>query len=126
MTDDEKREKILGDLRRISRVMDTAVGIPGTRLRFGVDSVIGLLVGCGDIAGMFVSFYAMFRARQLGVSKKVFMQMLWNVLVDTGVGSIPLLGDVFDLFFKSNQRNLELVLSEFPEEQEKLEPKSKE
>ena len=114
INDRAEQDAILRDLRRISRIMDSSIGIPFTRIRFGLDSLIGLIPGAGDAATMLVSLYAIMRARDLGVSKTVLMKMARNTLIDAGLGSIPIVGDVFDVFYKSNQRNLELVLSEFP------------
>lgn len=113
--DGAEQEAILRDLRRISRVMDSSIGIPFTRVRFGLDSLIGLIPGAGDAVTTLVSLYAILRARDLGVSKSVLLKMARNTLIDAGLGSIPIVGDIFDVFYKSNQRNLELVLSEFPD-----------
>jgi hypothetical protein len=115
INDRAEQDAILRDLRRISRIMDSSIGIPFTRIRFGLDSLIGLIPGAGDAATMLVSLYAIMQARDLGVSKTVLMKMARNTLIDAGLGSIPIVGDVFDVFYKSNQRNLELVLSEFPD-----------
>ena len=109
-----KEERILRELRTISRLMDTAIGIPGTKLRVGVDSIIGLLPVGGDVASLLVSLYLMNRARQLGASGKVLIKMLGNVLLDTAVGSVPIAGDAFDVIFKANQRNVDLLLKEYP------------
>ena len=109
-----KEERILRELPTISRLMDTAIGIPGTKLRVGVDSIIGLLPVGGDVASLLVSLYLMNRARQLGASGKVLTKMLGNVLLDTAVGSVPIAGDAFDVIFKANQRNVDLLLKEYP------------
>ena len=110
-----KEERILRELRTISRIMDTAISIPGTKLRFGMDSIMGLLPLGGDVASLLVSLYLLKRARQLGASGNVLRKMLGNILVDATIGSVPLAGDIFDVVFQANQRNLTLLLEEFPE-----------
>lgn len=96
-------------LRRLSRVLDTAIAIPGTRYRFGLDAIIGLVPGIGDAIGAIFSIYIIFQAARLGVPKATLARMIGNVGVDTIVGEIPLLGDLFDVGFKSNIRNLSLI-----------------
>lgn len=97
----------------IARLMDTAVRIPGTGIRFGADAVLGLLPGIGDAGSAVVSLLIVNEARRLGVPKALLMQMLYNVGLDTGIGAIPLLGDLFDVYFKSNKRNADLILEYF-------------
>ncbi|RWX75708.1 DUF4112 domain-containing protein [Neorhizobium lilium] len=118
----EDRIERLRRLRRLSgiaRIMDTAIGIPGTRLRFGADSIFGLVPVVGDAGGALVGLYTVNEARRMGVPPAKLMQMLGNIAADSVVGSIPLAGDLFDLFFKSHRRNLQIILDHFevtPEE----------
>ncbi|RVJ71713.1 DUF4112 domain-containing protein [Sinorhizobium medicae] len=100
-------------IRGLARLMDTAVGIPGTRIRLGADSVLGLIPGVGDFAAAAVSLIIVNEARRLGVPNDKLAKMLVNVGFDTVAGSVPVLGDVFDVYFKSNRRNLQLVLDHF-------------
>jgi hypothetical protein len=103
-------------LRRLSSIaalMDTAVGIPLTRFRVGADSVLGLVPGIGDAAGTLVSLYLVNEARRLGLPKDKLARMLTNVGIDFVGGAVPLLGDLFDAYFKSNKRNVDLVLDHF-------------
>ncbi len=100
----------------IARLMDTAFHVPGTRIRFGADSVIGLLPGIGDAGSALVSLLIINEARRLGVPNALLIRMLYNVGLDTGVGAIPLLGDLFDVYFKSNRRNADLILQHFGSE----------
>ena len=93
--------------------MDTAIRIPGTGIRFGVDSILGLLPGIGDAGSAVVSLLIINEARRLGVPKTLLVHMLYNVGVDTGIGAIPLLGDLFDVYFKANKRNADLILEYF-------------
>lgn len=110
--------KQLQRLQGLARLMDTAWGIPFTRLRFGMDSVLGLVPGAGDAIGFGISAYAIILAHRTGAPPALLVKMLANAAIDAGVGSIPVAGDVFDLFFKANTRNLKL-LSEFLEKSEK-------
>jgi len=96
-------------LKRLSRLLDSAIGIPGTRYRFGLDAIVGLVPGIGDAIGAIFSTYIIFRAARLGASNAILTRMIGNVAVDTIVGEIPLLGDLFDVGFKSNLRNLSLL-----------------
>ncbi len=121
MIDADERERILSELRRVSRIMDSSIGIPGTKYTFGIDSLIGLIPGGGDAAGMLVSLYLIARARRLGLTKRTLAKMVGNMLVDAGVGAVPVVGDAFDFFFKANSRNLDLVLRALPPETPEVE-----
>ena len=101
--------KTLAKLQRLARLMDTAWRIPFTRIRFGADSVMGLVPGAGDVLGLGISAYALLLAHRLGAPKSLLLRMLANSAVDAGLGTVPVLGDVFDLFFKSNTKNLKLL-----------------
>lgn len=83
--------------------------IPGTRRRVGLDSIIGLIPVVGDIATAAMGAWIVWEARNLGMSKFQLARMTLNVGVDTALGAIPFAGDAFDLFFKSNSRNLRLI-----------------
>lgn len=110
------RAERLRRLRRLSgiaRLMDTAIGIPGTRIRFGADSVFGLIPLVGDAGGALVGLYIVNEARRLGLPPAKLTRMLGNIAADSIVGSVPLAGDVFDLFFKSHRRNVQMILDHF-------------
>lgn len=96
-------------VRHIARLMDTAIKVPGTSMRFGLDSLIGLLPGAGDTATALVSAWTLWEADKLGVSHKQISKMGVNILIDLLIGSIPLLGDAFDFYWKANARNLKLL-----------------
>ncbi|ANH07595.1 DUF4112 domain-containing protein [Shinella sp. HZN7] len=100
-------------IRGLARLMDTALRVPGTRISLGADSVLGLIPGIGDFAAAAVSLVIVNEARRLGVPNDKLVRMLVNVGFDTVAGSVPVLGDVFDVYFKSNRRNLQLVLDHF-------------
>jgi hypothetical protein len=94
-------------------MMDTAIRIPGTGIRFGADSVMGLVPVIGDAGGALVGLYMINEARRLGVPSHKLMQMMGNLAADSVLGAVPLAGDLFDVFFKSNRRNLGIVLDHF-------------
>jgi len=90
--------------------MDSAFEIPGLKLRFGLDAILGLLPGIGDLATSFVSLYILQEAQRRGVSRVTLTRMSFNILIDWLVGTIPLLGDAFDVVWKSNQKNVALLI----------------
>ena len=96
-------------LRAIARLFDQAFPLPGTRYRFGIDALFGLVPGLGDLAGAVVAAYALHVARTLRVPVAIQLHMLGNIAVDALVGSIPLIGDLFDFVFKAQTRNLALL-----------------
>lgn len=108
-----ERHRRLRRLETIARVMDTAFVIPGTGIRFGADSIVGLIPGAGDLAGAAVGLAIVNEARRLGVPRALMAKMIYNVAVDTVFGAVPLLGDLFDLYFKSHRKNVQLVLNHF-------------
>ncbi len=111
--DHVERMRRLRRLHGIARLMDTAIRIPGTGIRFGADSIFGLVPLVGDAGGALVGLYIVNEARRLGVPPNKLVQMLGNVAVDGVVGSFPVAGDLFDLFFKSHRRNLDIILRHF-------------
>ena len=111
--DGAERLRRLRRLSRIARMMDTAFAIPGTNIRFGVDALLGLIPGVGDLVGAAISLAIVNEARLLGVSNAVIAKMLVNIGLDAAVGGVPLLGDAFDVYFKANRRNAQLLLEHF-------------
>jgi hypothetical protein len=99
----------LEHLRAMSRLLDNAFTIPGTRYRFGLDALIGLVPGLGDAVSAVFSGYLVLQASRLGAPKSVVTRMIANIAIDTLVGWIPLLGDLFDVAWKSNIRNMALL-----------------
>jgi hypothetical protein len=87
------------------------VRVPGTSRRFGLDPVLGLLPGGGDIAGGALSAYILIAAARLGAPSSVILRMGWNIVVDTVLGAVPLVGDLFDASWKANRRNVALLES---------------
>jgi hypothetical protein len=96
-------------LRNLSYWLDNAIAIPGTRFRFGLDPIIGLLPGGGDTAGLLLSSYIVLEAARLGASKSMLSQMAFNILLETIAGTVPVAGDLFDAAWKSNVRNMQLL-----------------
>jgi hypothetical protein len=96
-------------LRRIGYLLDNSIPIPGTGYRVGLEAIIGLVPGLGDLVGGGFSAWIILQAARLGAPPPLLARMGWNLLVDTAVGTIPLLGDLFDAGFKANMRNLALL-----------------
>lgn len=107
MSREEPRQ--LERLRDIARLLDNAVRVPGTDIRFGLDPVIGLVPGIGDAIGAIFSAVIIFHAGRLGAPGSTLFRMMANVGLDTIVGEVPLVGDLFDFGWKSNSRNLALL-----------------
>ena len=96
-------------LRRVGRLLDASIPVPGTKVRLGIDPIIGLVPGIGDLAGAVLSLYIIIEASRMGVPRGLLARMGGNVALDTLVGEVPVLGDLFDIAFKANIRNLALL-----------------
>ena len=99
----------LTHLRQLSNVLDTAIRIPGTSIRFGLDGLLGLVPGVGDVTTGLASVFVILTAARMGVPATVLGRMIMNVAIDSAVGVIPVLGDVFDIAWKANTRNVALT-----------------
>ena len=95
--------------RWLALIMDDFLRVPGTKFRFGLDPIIGLLPGIGDVTSAIVSAIAFVHAARSGVPKILLARMAMNILINELVGIIPGLGDAFSFWFKSNVRNYELL-----------------
>ena len=93
----------------LTHLLDQAFRVPGTRWRFGLDAIVGLVPGAGDVAGALVGLYGVWVARQLGAPASLLLRMLGNLAVDAIVGAVPLLGDLFDFAYKPHVRNVVLI-----------------
>jgi hypothetical protein len=100
-------------LDRFAFILDEAIRIPGTRWRIGFDGLVGLVPGVGDALTAVVALYPLAEGWRHGVPKRVLARMLGNLGLDLTVGAIPILGDLFDMRFKSNRRNVELLRRHF-------------
>ena len=105
----QKRASLELLFRWLALIMDDFLGFPGTKFRFGLDPIIGLLPGIGDVASAIISALALVYAARYGVPKILLTRMATNILVNELVGIIPGLGDAFSFWFKSNVRNYELL-----------------
>ncbi len=104
-----RREDAIARITLVAKLMDSAFMIPGLNRRVGLDAVLGLVPGVGDALSAALASYIIWEARQLGVPRWKMARMVGNVAMDTAVGAIPLAGDVFDVFFKANERNLRII-----------------
>ncbi len=102
-------EELQPRLERLARLLDSAVRIPGTRIRIGADALIGLIPGVGDVAGLMLGLWLLWQARSLGAPGRLQGQMIGNLVLETVLGSVPLVGDLFDIAWRANQRNLALL-----------------
>lgn len=110
--DDADIDQLEQRVERVAVLMDSAVRVPGTGWRFGADSVLGLIPGVGDLASAGVSAWLIYEANRIGMPGSVTARMVGNVALDTVVGSVPVVGNIFDFFFKANLRNVALMRRE--------------
>jgi hypothetical protein len=103
------RAQRIARLDALATLLDTAFVVPGTNVRFGVDALLGLVPGIGDAITTAMSLYIVKEARALGAPRWLVARMLGNVAIDGLVGAVPLMGDVFDVAFRANRRNLALL-----------------
>jgi hypothetical protein len=96
-------------VRRLARVLDEAFRVPGTKRRFGVDALVGLIPGVGDAAGLVLSSAVIIQAIKLGARGATVVRMVLNAGFDAAFGSIPVIGSIHDFVFKANTRNLRLL-----------------
>jgi hypothetical protein len=106
------RERALRRLDSLSYLLDNSIPIPGTRRRFGLDAVIGLIPGVGDATGALMSAYIVVQAARLGAPATSLVRMLLNVGIEAVAGAVPFAGDLFDAWFKANARNVALLRGE--------------
>ncbi|MGH8585485.1 MAG: DUF4112 domain-containing protein [Gammaproteobacteria bacterium] len=101
-------------LDKLSRLLDNAFAIPGTRFRIGLDGILGLIPGIGDATGAVLSIYLIFQAARLGLPVSALLRMVGNVALETVVGAVPIVGDIFDIAWKANIRNMALLRGHRP------------
>jgi hypothetical protein len=106
---DTSTQQSLERLEALAKLMDSAFLIPGTYVRMGLDGIIGLVPVVGDLVSGAISSYLIWEARRLGASRWVIGRMAANTLIDTTVGAIPIVGDAFDVLFRTNMKNLALL-----------------
>lgn len=105
----------LKGINGLARLMDSRFRIPGTDIKFGLDALIGLIPGAGDFTTFLISAYMVTILARNGASGFVLARMMLNVIIDSLIGAIPVIGDVFDVAFKANQRNMELMRQHYVE-----------
>ncbi|MCC3426782.1 MAG: DUF4112 domain-containing protein [Microcoleus sp. PH2017_01_SCD_O_A] len=96
-------------LRRISHLLDNAIPIPGTKYRIGLDPILGLIPGGGDLVGSIFAGYVVFKSAQMGVPQETLVKMAANIVFDTVAGTVPVAGDLLDVAWKANIKNIELL-----------------
>lgn len=99
----------LDQLRRLSRLLDDGLRIPGTQIGIGLDPIIGLIPGVGDAAGAIMGAAILMEAARRGVPRATLVRIVGNVVLDAALGSVPVAGDLFDVFWKANRRNMALL-----------------
>jgi hypothetical protein len=105
----------ISNIEALAKLMDSQFTIPGTQIRFGLDAIIGLVPGAGDFATFLISGYMVMILAKNGASGFVLARMTFNILIDALIGSIPILGDLFDVAFRANQRNVKLMREHYIE-----------
>lgn len=106
----------LDRLDRLSQLLDVAFVVPGTNIRFGVEAILRLVPGIGDAAASALSLYVLYEARRLGIPTPLLVRMIANVIVEGAAGAVPLAGDLFDVAWRANRRNVRLVRAYFERE----------
>jgi hypothetical protein len=101
------REEAQRRLQRIAKLMDSQVRFLG--LRIGADAVLGLVPGFGDILTGAIGAYLIYEAQRLGIPRSAVLRMVANIAVDTAIGAIPVAGDIWDFFFRANDRNMQIL-----------------
>lgn len=99
----------LNRIRKLSRLMDTSIRIPGIGFRIGLDPIIGLVPGAGDLVNTAFSGYLIYLATRFNLPRSLLGWMVFNITLEAILGTVPLIGDIFDAFYKSNIRNLKLL-----------------
>lgn len=106
---DLERIVIVRRMRRLSTLLDNAIRVPGTSIGFGIDPILGLIPGGGDILGGVLSIYIVFEAFKLGLPRETLITMVANIALETLTGTVPVFGDIFDVAWKANVKNVELL-----------------
>jgi hypothetical protein len=109
------KQRGLKQLNYLAKLMDAQFRVPGTNFRLGLDGIIGLIPGAGDLSTFAVSGYMLWVMANNGASGFVLARMTFNILIDAIVGAVPILGDLFDVAFKANMRNMRLMEQHYEE-----------
>jgi len=111
-TIDSRRQR-LDRLDRLSRLLDIAFTVPGTNIRFGAEAIMRLVPGIGDAAASALSCLILYEAHRLGVPRRVMIRMAGNVAIEAAAGAVPFIGDLFDVAFRANRRNVRILREYF-------------
>ena len=106
---DVKAPKALLKAQKLANLLDTAVKLPFIPIRIGLDSIVGLIPGAGDALMLFVSLRIVWLGKSLGMPKALVAQMVKNSALDFGLGFIPFIGDIVDVFYEANQKNVRIM-----------------
>jgi Domain of unknown function (DUF4112) len=106
---ERSRHEALQRLDFLATLLDSAILIPGTKIRFGADAVIGLVPGIGDAITTALSAWIVYEAHRLGVPRHLLVRMIGNFAIDGLFGAVPLVGDLFDVMWRANKRNMRLL-----------------
>ncbi|TWU57844.1 DUF4112 domain-containing protein [Rubripirellula reticaptiva] len=112
MKDPKQLKEIQMRADSFARLMDDAIEIPVLGIRLGWDSILGFIPGVGDVAGLLAHGFLVVQAKRAGARKRIYLWLLWYALIDFIVGTIPVLGDIFDIFWKSNRRGAAMLRKE--------------
>ena len=104
-----KAPKALLKAQKLANLLDTAVKLPFIPIRIGLDSIVGLIPGAGDALMLFVSLRIVWLGKSLGMPKALIAQMVKNSAIDFGLGFIPFVGDIVDILYKANQKNVRIM-----------------
>jgi C4-dicarboxylate transporter len=107
------RRERLDRLDRLSRLLDVAFTVPGTNVRFGAEAIMRLVPGIGDAAASALSCLILYEAHRLGVPRRVMIRMAGNVAIEAAAGAVPVIGDLFDVAFRANRRNVRILREYF-------------
>ena len=109
IADLKDREEACRRLQRIAKLMDSQFRVPVIGLRFGADAILGLIPGFGDIVTGAIGAYLIYEAHRMGIPRSALLRMIANIALDTAIGTIPVAGDICDVFFRANNRNMQIL-----------------
>ena len=109
LADHPSKAATVQHLRQVSNLLDNAIRLPGTSYGIGIDPILGLIPGGGDLAGGVLSTYIMWRAFKLGIPREMLLRMASNIALETVAGTVPVVGDLFDVAWKANVKNVEIL-----------------
>jgi len=111
--DPQSRRERIERLDRLSRFLDIALTVPGTNIRFGAEAIMRLVPGIGDAAASALSCLILYEAHRLGVSRRVMIRLAGNVAIEAAAGAVPVIGDLLDVAFRANRRNVQILREYF-------------